>query len=226
MTELLEALYRGDDDRVSELLAADPELTVFEAAAFGRTDRLRELLDEHPAQANAFGDDGFQPLGLACFFGHAEAARLLLDRGADPNTLARNEHIQAGPLHSASASENKDAETRYEHVELALPDPHVRGDVLELEAPRLREREIVVGPTAHALADRLHERLDHDRAVLGPREDRLVDLGQLGGDLLDDLFGLAPELVGVGLEEGVDRLSPLERRAELLHVQIGLAGEE
>ena len=45
MTDLLEALYRGDDERVSELLAGEPELNVFEAAAFGRTERLRELLD-------------------------------------------------------------------------------------------------------------------------------------------------------------------------------------
>jgi uncharacterized protein len=118
MSELLEALYRGDD--VSGLLAGDPELNVFEAAALGRTERIRELLDEEPARTNAFGDDGFQPLGLACFFGHVEAARLLLDRGADPNSLARNEHIQAGPLHSAAASENKGPETRYELCELLL----------------------------------------------------------------------------------------------------------
>jgi len=85
MSVLLEALYRGDDDRVSELLSSGPELNVFEAAAFGRTERLRELLDEDPSRTNAFADDGFQPLGLACFFGHVEAARLLLDRGADPN---------------------------------------------------------------------------------------------------------------------------------------------
>ena len=118
MSELLEALYRGDD--VTGLLAGNPELDVFEAAALGRTERLRELLDEEPAQANAFGDDGFQPLGLACFFGHVEAARLLLDRGADPNSLARNEHVQAGPLHSASASENKSSQLRYELCELLL----------------------------------------------------------------------------------------------------------
>jgi uncharacterized protein len=129
MTELLEALYRGDDDRVSELLATDPELNVFEAAAVGRTDRLRELLDQDPSSANAFGDDGFQPLGLACFFGHVEAARLLLDRGAEPNSLSRNEHLQVAPLHSASASEGKDEATRYELCELLLDrgaDPNLR----------------------------------------------------------------------------------------------------
>src|SRR2546423_10790643 len=120
MTDWLEALYRGDDERVSELLAGEPELDVFEAAAFGRVEQLRELLDEDPSRANPFGDDGFQPLGLACFFGHVEAARLLLDRGADPNSLARNEHIQAGPLHSASASENKGPGVRYELCELLL----------------------------------------------------------------------------------------------------------
>ena len=61
MTQLLEALYRGDRDAVDGLLTADPTLNVFEAAALGRTDRLGELLDEEPTRANAFGDDGFHP---------------------------------------------------------------------------------------------------------------------------------------------------------------------
>jgi uncharacterized protein len=120
MSELLEALYRGQTDRVEELLARDPALDVFEAAAFGRTDRLRELLDEDNERANAFGDDGFHPLGLACFFGHVDAARLLLDRGADANALSRNEHVQTAAIHAAAAAEGKDESTRYELVKLAL----------------------------------------------------------------------------------------------------------
>jgi ankyrin repeat protein len=141
MTQLLEALYRGDQDRVDELLAQGPELNVFEAAALGRADRLRELLDEDSSRANAFGDDGFQPLGLACFFGHIDAAGLLLERGADPNTLARNEHIQAGPLHSAVASEGKGPEVRYGLAALLLDhgaDPNLRqgGGFSALDAAR------------------------------------------------------------------------------------------
>jgi uncharacterized protein len=120
MSKLLEALHSGDEPKVAELLAANPELDVFEAAAFGRPERLQVLLDTDASLANAFGDDGFQPLPLACFYGHVGAARVLLDRGADPNTLARNEHIRTNALHAASAAENKDEQTRYELCELLL----------------------------------------------------------------------------------------------------------
>jgi uncharacterized protein len=128
MSDLLQALYGGDRVRVEELLTADPELDVFEAAAFGRTDRLRELLDDDPSRANEFGDDGFHPLGLACFFGHVEAARLLLDRGADVNALSTNEHVQTAAIHASAAAADDEA-TRYELVRLALEygaDPNLR----------------------------------------------------------------------------------------------------
>jgi uncharacterized protein len=120
MSELLEALYRGDGDRLQELLAVEPALDVFEAAALGRTERLRELLDEDSARANGFGDDGFHPLGLACFFGHVDAARLLLEHGADVNALSRNEHVQTAAIHAAAAAEGKGEPVRYELVRLAL----------------------------------------------------------------------------------------------------------
>src|SRR5919202_3558248 len=105
MSELLQALYTGNRARADEILATNPDLDVFEAAATGRADRLRELLDEYPSRANAFGDDGFHPLGLACFFGHVDAARLLLERGAEVNTLSRNERIQTAAIHAAAASD-------------------------------------------------------------------------------------------------------------------------
>ncbi len=119
MSDVLAAIYRGDSDE-AERLAAGRELDVFEAAALGRTDRLQELLDDDPTRATAFGDDGFHPLGLACFFGHLEAARLLLERGADVNTLSRNEHIQTAAIHASAASQGKDESVRFELVRLVL----------------------------------------------------------------------------------------------------------
>ena len=126
MSDLLQAVYRGDQGAVEELLARDPELDVFEAAAVGLTDRLRELLDDDPSLANAWADDGFQPLGLASFFGHVDAVRLLLERGADVNSASRND-FKVAPLHSAVAE--KDADVRYELAALLLEhgaDPNAR----------------------------------------------------------------------------------------------------
>jgi ankyrin repeat protein len=120
MSRLLEALHSGRRDRLDELLADDPELDVFEAAALGRTDRLRDLVAQDPSRANAYGDDGFQPLTLACFYGHLDAARVLLNAGADPSTLGRNPYIQTNALHAAAASENKDEATRFELCKLLL----------------------------------------------------------------------------------------------------------
>jgi uncharacterized protein len=77
-------------------------LNVFEAASTGRTTHLVRLLARHPDLVNACADDGFHPLGLACFFGHLEAADYLVRAGASINTPSNNE-LHATPLHSAVA---------------------------------------------------------------------------------------------------------------------------
>jgi ankyrin repeat protein len=102
MSEALQALYEGDDQRARELLPADTELSVFEAAAFGRVGRLRELLDADPGQATALSADGFSALHLAIFGGQEEAARALLEGGADPNALAQSEIARVRPLGTAA----------------------------------------------------------------------------------------------------------------------------
>ena len=102
MSEALEALYAGDAERARELLPPDDELTVFEAAAFGRLERLGGILDDDPAQATALSGDGFTALHLAIFGGQEEAARLLLERGADPNALSTNEAVRVPPLGTAA----------------------------------------------------------------------------------------------------------------------------
>src|SRR6266511_3136866 len=116
MSDILQAIYRGEPDR-AERLAADREPEVFEVSALGRSERLRELLDTDPALANAWEDAGFQPLGLASFFGHVDAARLRVERGAEVNSASRND-FKVMPLHSAAAT--GDPDVRYELAKLLL----------------------------------------------------------------------------------------------------------
>jgi ankyrin repeat protein len=102
VSAIMRSRYRFDRATTDALLAADPELDVFEATSLGYIDRLRERLDEDPARALAYSTDGFTALHFAAFFGKAEAARLLLGHGADVDAVSRNEMI-VQPLHSAAA---------------------------------------------------------------------------------------------------------------------------
>jgi ankyrin repeat protein len=51
---------------------------------------------------NSYAEDGFQPLGLAAFFGHLEVVTFLLKAGAWVNTASKNE-LHVTPLASAVA---------------------------------------------------------------------------------------------------------------------------
>ena len=102
MSEAMQALYGGDEERARELLGPDAELSVFEAAAFGRLERLRKILAEDPAQTHAFSDDGFTALHLAIFGGQEESVRVLLERGADPNALSTADIAKVPPLGTAA----------------------------------------------------------------------------------------------------------------------------
>ena len=99
---LMLSRYRFDRGTTDALLAADPELDVFEATALGYIDRLRERLDEDPSRAVAWSADGFTALHFAAFFGKAEAARTLIDSGAMVDAVSGNE-MRVQPLHSAAA---------------------------------------------------------------------------------------------------------------------------
>ena len=101
-------MYSGDQARVDELLADHPELDVFEASALGSVQRLEELLDADPGLVSAWADDGFTPLHLAAFFRHPEAARLLVERGALVDVVARSKDLQVTPLQSAAASREEE----------------------------------------------------------------------------------------------------------------------
>jgi ankyrin repeat protein len=103
VSALLYARYRDNLAAVETLLRANPPIDVFDAAALGRTGRLRDLLAADAGLIGAFSADGFTPLHLAAYFGQAETARVLIQAGADVNAVSRND-MKARPLHSAAAA--------------------------------------------------------------------------------------------------------------------------
>jgi uncharacterized protein len=144
--ELIEAVKRGDVDRVRALVAMDPELAdtldgdipivmlatyhghraiaralvdhgatvdIFSAAAIGNADRMAMLIGADRAAVNSWSADGWTPLALASYFGHREAARLLIAAGADIHAVGRNATANM-PLHAAVAGK------RPELIELLL----------------------------------------------------------------------------------------------------------
>src|SRR5436190_19857332 len=102
MSEAMQALYEGNAERARELLPPDEELNVFEAAAFGRVERLRGILESDPEQARAFSDDGFTALHLAIFGGQAEALGALIEHRADVNVLSTASIARVPPLGTAA----------------------------------------------------------------------------------------------------------------------------
>ena len=107
VSPVLHALYHGHSELVDPLLDANPPLDVFDSAAVGRTRGLEELLDTEPELAQSWSSDGFTPLHLAAFFGEEEAAKILLERGAEVNLVARNPTIHVTPLNSAAAGSHQ-----------------------------------------------------------------------------------------------------------------------
>jgi ankyrin repeat protein len=106
LSPVLYALYNGKGELVETLLAANPGLDVFDAAAVGRTRGLEELLDPEPELARAWSPDGFTALHYAAFFGEEDAARILLERGAEVGPVSRGANLHVTPLHSAAAGKH------------------------------------------------------------------------------------------------------------------------
>lgn len=105
---LMHSLYRGRRDFAELIASKKKALDIFEAAALGRLDRLKQRLRDDPSAINSFSKDGFTALHFACFFGQPDAARLLIESGAAVDAVAANP-TQVMPLHSAASSRNLEA---------------------------------------------------------------------------------------------------------------------
>jgi uncharacterized protein len=103
ISAIMFALYQNRKDMLELLLAAAPELDIFEATSAGRIERVGALLRRDPGLAAHWSPDGFTPLHFACFFGQEAVALLLLQHGADVAAVSRNP-MQVMPLHSAAAT--------------------------------------------------------------------------------------------------------------------------
>jgi ankyrin repeat protein len=102
ISALMMAAYAGSPAIARALQQAGAPVNIFEAAALGRGDLVRDLLAITPDLLRASSPDGWTLLHLAAFFGHADLVRLLLTLGADLHAVSRNPMANQ-PLHSAVA---------------------------------------------------------------------------------------------------------------------------
>ena len=71
----------------------------------GMVDRVQELVTAEPGSVNSFSPDGFPPVALAAYFGHAEVVQALIDAGADVNVQARNP-MKVAAIHAAVSAKD------------------------------------------------------------------------------------------------------------------------
>src|SRR3989442_12687078 len=75
---VLIAQYHRRPEAVAALLAARPDLDIFEAASVRRTARVAGPLDRDPRLGNPDSRDGFYPLGVGASFAHPDTVRMVL----------------------------------------------------------------------------------------------------------------------------------------------------
>ena len=102
VSPLMLSCYYKKPEVTGILLKYLDEISLFEAAAAGKFDVVAHLVYQHPEAVNYYAEDGFTPLGLACYFGHHEIARYLVLKGGDVN-MPSNNGFSVYPLHSAVA---------------------------------------------------------------------------------------------------------------------------
>lgn len=105
VSAIMQARYQRQQPIADLLRSAAGKLDVFEAAALGDTARLNLLLRNEPEGVCSFSADGFTALHFAAFFSQPQAARELLNQGADPNAIAAN-GTKLAVINSAAASGN------------------------------------------------------------------------------------------------------------------------
>jgi uncharacterized protein len=102
LSPILVAAYHYEPQIASFLADKTVAITIFEAAATGKINNAIRLLARDPNLVNAYSEDGFHPLGLACYFGHFDVAEYLVKAGAGINSRSNN-RLKAAPIQSAAS---------------------------------------------------------------------------------------------------------------------------
>ena len=75
-------------------------VSIFEACALDDTQKISQLAENDPGIVNRYAPDGFQPIGLACYFDNLNAVEVLISLGSDVNSPSQNAFMVC-PLHSS-----------------------------------------------------------------------------------------------------------------------------
>jgi len=151
LSPIMIAAYHHQPEIASFLADKTVALTIFEASATGKINNILRLLARDPQLVNAYAEDGFQPLGLACYFGHFDVAEYLVKAGAPVNSTSRNE-LKAAPFQSATAAGHEKI------VRMLLAngaDPNIReqGGYTPLHAAAQNGDEMVIRTLLYGGAD-------------------------------------------------------------------------
>jgi len=151
LSPIMIAAYHHQPEIASFLADKTVALTIFEASATGKINNILRLLARDPQLVNAYAEDGFQPLGLACYFGHFDVAEYLVKAGAPVNSTSRNE-LKAAPIQSATAAGHEKI------VRMLLAngaDPNIReqGGYTPLHAAAQNGDEMVIRTLLYGGAD-------------------------------------------------------------------------
>jgi ankyrin repeat protein len=100
---VMHAFYSGQREIAELLIAAKPELDIFEATAAGVIDKVSEILNRDSEAVKQRSADGFTALHFAAFFNRPAIVRKLIRCGADIEAVAKNP-MKVTALHSAAAA--------------------------------------------------------------------------------------------------------------------------
>lgn len=100
VSAILLALFQRHDQVAHLIRSYRSRVDLCEAAALGEIETIQGLQEMNQLNVHADSANGLSPLALACYFGHAQVALLLIDTGADVNE-SESSSITTYPLYAA-----------------------------------------------------------------------------------------------------------------------------